>query len=148
MAVRATKRIERELQKFSNDAGESGLILEVVSNREWLVTFTMAEGTVYAGELYTLKIIFTDDYPMDSPIVVFEQPAPEHEHVYSNGHICLNILDSDWSPALTMCSVCLSIQSMLASAEVKMRPPGNDRYVRSGAKNPKQTSWLFDDDKV
>lgn len=31
---------------------------------------------------------------MDSPEVVFLLPAPIHEHIYSNGHICLNILVS------------------------------------------------------
>ena len=51
-----------------------------------------AQGTIYQGEKYTLKIRFTDDYPMDSPEVVFIPPSPIHPHIYSNGHICLNIL--------------------------------------------------------
>jgi len=146
--ARAQKRIGKELSRFDGDAGESGLTLEAVSETEWKVSFVMGAETVFSGENYSLRIVFTNEYPMESPIVVFEQPSPMHEHVYSNGHICLNILDDDWSPALTVCSVCLSIQSMLASAQAKLRPPDDKQYSARNVSNPKMTSWFFHDDSV
>ena len=74
---------------------------------------------------------------------------PVHPHVYSNGHICLSILYDQWSPALTISSVCLSILSMLSSAEKKELPPDNDKYVQTHVgKSPKHTQWYFHDDKT
>ncbi|XP_073855120.1 ubiquitin-conjugating enzyme E2 W isoform X5 [Macaca fascicularis] len=68
---------------------------------------------------------------------------PVHPHVYSNGHICLSILTEDWSPALSVQSVCLSIISMLSSCKEKRRPPDNSFYVRTCNKNPKKTKWWY-----
>lgn len=37
-----------------------------------------------------------------------------------SGHICLSILTDDWSPALSIFSVCVSIISMLSSCKEKV----------------------------
>ncbi|CAN0078496.1 unnamed protein product, partial [Hapterophycus canaliculatus] len=77
------------------------------------------------------------------------QTAPLHPHIYTNGHICLSILYDEWSPALTIQSVCLSILSMLSSCTAKEKPSDNDAYVRKiGRSSPKTTIWAFHDDTV
>lgn len=148
--ARAVRRIHKELERIQSTAETSGLVVEVVNQSQWNVHVRGAKGTLYDGELFVLQIHFTNDYPMDSPICIFTPPSPVHEHIYSNGHICLNILGDDWSPALTVESICLSILSMLSSAQIKIRPAGDERYsaTHPPGSNPKLTRWDFHDDTV
>ncbi len=39
-----------------------------------------------------LKFIFEDNYPIEAPEVTFVGKMPDHEHIYSNGFICMSIL--------------------------------------------------------
>jgi len=50
-------------------------------------------------------------------------PVPsiiKSEHIYSNGFICMSILYDEWSAALTVASICMSLISMLTSAAKKV----------------------------
>ena len=50
------------------------------------------EGTLFAGEKYKLRMEFPKDYPSKPPSVYFLKPTPRHQHVYTNGDICLDLL--------------------------------------------------------
>lgn len=94
--------------------------------REWVVEITGVNGSAYAGEKYRLKIIFPQDYPIKPPRVYFLKPSPKHQHVYSNGDICLNLLGKDWRPNLTVETLVISILSMLSSSRDKKLPVDNE----------------------
>ena len=77
---------------------------------------------------HTTQFTFPMDYPSKPPSVYFLQPTPRHEHVYTNGDICLNLLGRDWRPNMTASTLALSILSMLSSAKEKKIP--QDNHVR------------------
>ncbi|XP_029332304.1 ubiquitin-conjugating enzyme E2 W isoform X2 [Mus caroli] len=144
------KRLQKELLALQNDP-PPGMTLNEKSVQnsitQWIVDMEGAPGTLYEGEKFQLLFKFSSRYPFDSPQVMFTgENIPIHPHVYSNGHICLSILTEDWSPALSVQSVCLSIISMLSSCKEKRRPPDNSFYVRTCNKNPKKTKWWYHDD--
>ncbi|KAJ1664854.1 hypothetical protein IW140_003923 [Coemansia sp. RSA 1813] len=118
----STKRLMRELGQMSKSSHGSHVRLVNCEKMDlWSVAILGAEGTLYAGEEFRLQFRFPADYPLESPEVVFVgKRVPVHPHVYSNGHICLSILYQQWSPALTVEAVCLSILSMLSSCTHKM----------------------------
>uniref|UniRef100_A0A8C2CSD2 N-terminal E2 ubiquitin-conjugating enzyme n=1 Tax=Cyprinus carpio TaxID=7962 RepID=A0A8C2CSD2_CYPCA len=141
------KRLQKELLALQSDPPPGMTLNErSVQNTitEWLIDMEGAPGTLYEGEKFQLLFKFSSRYPFDSPQVMFTgENIPVHPHVYSNGHICLSILTEDWSPALSVQSVCLSIISMLSSCKEKRRPPDNSFYVKTCNKNPKKTKWWY-----
>lgn len=149
----AGRRLHKELMNMVTSPPDGILVdpdtLEGKDLSRWTVEMRGPAGTLYAGERFNLQFKFGFKYPFDSPEVIFVgDHIPVHPHVYSNGHICLSILTEDWSPALSVESVCLSIISMLASAKEKKRPPDNSFYVKTCHKNPKKTRWWYHDDTV
>mmetsp|Transcript_50 Transcript_50/g.120 ORF Transcript_50/g.120 Transcript_50/m.120 type:complete len:148 (-) Transcript_50:15-458(-) len=145
---RSARRLMKELASLRSHPISNMEIHESDSWGRLLVTIRGAEQTLYAGESFRLQFVFSSDYPMDPPEVIFLDP-PIHPHIYSNGHICLNILGSGWTPALSVESVCLSLLSMLSSCQSKTRPPDDDQYCRNSlGRSPKETRWWFHDDAV
>uniref|UniRef100_A0A668S2Y6 E2 ubiquitin-conjugating enzyme n=1 Tax=Oreochromis aureus TaxID=47969 RepID=A0A668S2Y6_OREAU len=66
----------------------------------------------YHGGVFFLSVHFPTDYPFKPPKVAFTTKI-YHPNINSNGSICLDILRSQWSPALTVSKVLLSICSLL-----------------------------------
>ncbi|GMH50502.1 hypothetical protein TrLO_g8183 [Triparma laevis f. longispina] len=117
------------------------------------VSFSGPSDSLYSTENFLLRIRFPTTHPFTSPEIIFDTstglPSPFHPHIYSNGHICLSILGDEWSPALTIQSVVLSVASLLSTCAEKVRPEGDTIYSeRVGDRSPLLTSWLFDDDTV
>ncbi|KAH8205677.1 hypothetical protein TruAng_000171 [Truncatella angustata] len=99
----ALKRINKELTDLGRDPPSScsaGPVGEDLSD------------SPYSGGVFFLAIHFPTDYPFKPPKVNFTTRI-YHPNINSNGSICLDILRDQWSPALTISKVLLSICSML-----------------------------------
>lgn len=112
----ALKRIQRELQELGRDppancsAGPVGDDLF-----HWQATIMGPDESPYSGGVFFLDIHFPADYPFKPPKVSFTTRI-YHCNINSNGGICLDILKDQWSPALTISKVLLSICSLLTDA--------------------------------
>ncbi|KAG0222258.1 ubiquitin-conjugating enzyme/RWD-like protein [Mortierella sp. GBAus27b] len=112
----STRRIQKELAEINLDppsncsAGPKGDNLF-----EWVSTITGPSGSPYAGGVFFLDIHFPQEYPFKPPKIVFRTRI-YHCNINSQGQICLDILKDNWSPALTISKVLLSICSLLTDA--------------------------------
>lgn len=79
---------------------------------KWQGTIIGPEGTPYASGIFNISIDFTNDYPFKPPKMLFTTKI-YHCNINSFGAICLDILKDQWSPALTISKVLLSICSLL-----------------------------------
>ncbi|XP_026528351.1 ubiquitin-conjugating enzyme E2 D2 isoform X3 [Pseudonaja textilis] len=77
-----------------------------------LIALSLQNDSPYQGGVFFLTIHFPTDYPFKPPKVAFTTRI-YHPNINSNGSICLDILRSQWSPALTISKVLLSICSLL-----------------------------------
>lgn len=116
----SAKRILRELRELetapidncsAGPASESDMY-------KWKGTIIGPSDSPYAGGLFNLDIAFPVDYPFKPPKVAFATKV-FHPNINAQGGICLDILKDQWSPALSIGKVLLSISSLLTDANPK-----------------------------
>ena len=113
----ALKRIQKELIDLGKDppANCSAGPLDEKDQFKWQATIMGPDDSPYAGGVFFLNIHFPTDYPFKPPKMNFVTRI-YHCNISSNGSICLDILKDQWSPALTISKVLLSISSLLTDA--------------------------------
>lgn len=82
---------------------------------DWGSTISGPSDSPYAGGIFFLDVNLSEDYPFKPPKITFRTRI-YHCNINSQGAICLDILKDNWSPALTISKVLLSICSLLTDA--------------------------------
>jgi ubiquitin-conjugating enzyme E2 D/E len=117
------KRITKEYTEMQTNPPH-GITAELSGEdlMSWIAHMTGPTGTPYENGQFTLSIKFDKYYPFKPPIVKFNTPI-YHCNINRNGEICLDILKDQWSAALSIEKVLLSISSLLSD------PNPNDPLV-------------------
>lgn len=79
---------------------------------KWTGILIGPENTPYSGGKFRLILNFTTNYPNTPPTVNFETRI-YHCNVNSHGRICLNILDEDWDPRVSITQVLIAVRELL-----------------------------------
>ena len=111
----ALKRLQKEILEMTRDppANCSAGLMKEDDLFNWQATIIGPTETPYEGGIFYLKILFPADYPFKSPNITFDTKI-YHPNINSTGAICLDILKDQWSPALNVSKVLLSICSLLS----------------------------------
>ena len=115
----ALRRINKEIADLKADPPTSCSAGPVGNDLyQWEAVIMGPEDSPYTGGIFKLRIQFPVDYPFKPPHIQFLTKI-FHPNINSAGMICLDILKTQWSPALTISKVLLSICSLLTDPNPK-----------------------------
>ena len=109
----ALQRIQKENQNLMSDPPANCSAGPMADDMfRWQATLLGPTESPYENGVFFLEINFPAEYPYKPPRIHFTTKI-YHPNINSNGGICLDILKDQWSPALTISKVLLSICSLL-----------------------------------
>jgi ubiquitin-conjugating enzyme E2 D/E len=134
----ALRRIQKELKDLQTDPPANCSAGPVGSDMfRWEGVIMGPTDSPYTGGVFKLDIQFPVDYPFKPPKIQFTTKI-YHPNVNATGLICLDILKQQWSPALTISKVLLSITSLLTD------PNPDDPFVPEIAQLYKSNKSLYE----
>lgn len=142
------QRLIRDFRRLKLDppAGVSGTP-DQDNILKWNAVIFGPEASPWEGGTFKLTIEFAEDYPNKAPLVRF-MTSMFHPNIYTDGQICLDILQNNWSPIYDVAAILTSIQSLLcdpnpaspANAEAaRLWNENKDEYNRRVMESVKNT---------
>ena len=109
-----SKRVYKEFQLLHTDPLPFCKVIQIDNDPHHLLASLQGPpGTSYEGGFFKLSINLEGRYPMQPPKVKFLTKI-FHPNIDFSGKICLDILESCWSPAISVKNALLGIYCMLS----------------------------------
>ncbi|KDQ55435.1 hypothetical protein JAAARDRAFT_159422 [Jaapia argillacea MUCL 33604] len=126
------KRIHREIADLKKEDLGGITLTPTDSLFLWKASIPGPEGSCYEGGVFNAEIQLAPDYPFSAPKVIFVTRI-YHMNISDRGNVCIDILKQNWSPALSIFKVILSLSSLLTDPNPKdpLVPSIANEYVRN-----------------
>ncbi|KNZ75987.1 Ubiquitin-conjugating enzyme E2 E2 [Termitomyces sp. J132] len=127
------KRIHREVADLRKEDLGPIVLAPLEDNLYlWKGSIPGPEGSVYENGVFDFEVVLAPDYPFSAPKVVFKTRI-YHMNISEQGNICIDILKHNWSPALSLFKVMLSLSSLLTDPNPKdpLVPSIANQYIRN-----------------
>ena len=111
----ARKRLLNDLKRFQETDDENESILATPHEDNlfiWDCIIFGPDDTQWEGGCFKLQMTFSEKYPKEAPKVLMKTKV-FHPNFYVTGAICIDILQSMWSPIYDVHAILTSIQSLL-----------------------------------
>jgi len=154
MGTVSRRRLLRDLKKLQSDPPQG---VSAAPNENDIMSWTAVmfgpEDTPWEGGTFTLEVKFTEEFPTKPPHVRFLSRM-FHPNVYTNGEICLDILQNQWSPIYDISAILTSVQSLLcdpnpnspANSEAAQLFNENRREYNKRVNTCVEESWQQEDE--
>ncbi|KAJ2355484.1 Ubiquitin-conjugating enzyme E2 2 [Coemansia sp. RSA 2618] len=113
MSTPCRRRLMRDFKRLQKDPSEGVSGSPCTDNiMLWNAVIFGPSETPFEDGTFKLSLKFEESYPNKPPAVRFITKM-FHPNVYTNGELCLDILQNRWSPTYDVAAILTSIQSLL-----------------------------------
>jgi len=138
---RARNRLCKELQKNQQDHdlySQEGILIEGIKGSSVYAFVKGPADSPYENEVYRLRIAYSQLYPFSPPELFVVSRPPLHCNVDDFGKVCMDVLQSAWSPAMMPSQILVSFLSLLSDSECV--DPLNGKAAELFEKSPRKLS--------